>query len=413
MTTSLLTHNGVECKIKHLTSSTSVTIAYFFDVGLPSEERNMGGASHFLEHMCFRGTSRRSSFDITREVDALGGQINAYTTKEFTCFFITVLPENLKEGIDILSDIVFHSLLNDADITLEQSIISEEIKMYEDTPDEKIHDEFNALMFDDAYLGKPILGTFDSINHISSSSLRQFYANYFNPSRVKCVIAGPITPSDKNFSSLTTALDHVQWATSPAHETTSEIPSTTSSKKHIEKDLEQVHLCIGYPGHHYTHQNRYSLTVLSNILGGSMSSRLFQSVREKEGLAYSIYSSPSFYKNNGTLVIYAGTSPTHLKQTSFLISKEIESLVSNGINAEEFNRSINQLKGNIIINLEGSASWANWIGRQLIYNTRVEAISDIESQLNALTIDRINQTIKDIFDPTKLVSVTLGQTPQS
>ena len=173
--------NDVETIIKPIQTSSSVTLCIFLNVGLPLELDKETGISHFLEHMCFRGTKRRSAYQITKEVDSLGGQINAYTTKEFTCYYITVLPENIVEGLDILTDIVFHSVLDEKSIALEKSIIGEEINMYEDTPDEKIVDLLNAELFDQAFLGHPILGSADSISSFSNKSLSHYYQNYMNP----------------------------------------------------------------------------------------------------------------------------------------------------------------------------------------------------------------------------------------
>ncbi|MGA0242546.1 MAG: M16 family metallopeptidase, partial [Candidatus Marinamargulisbacteria bacterium] len=186
--------DGIETVIKPIPASNSVTLSVFLDVGLPCEQQHPKGVSHFLEHMCFRGTSRRSAYQITKEVDSLGGQINAYTAKEFTCYYITVLPEYVAEAWDILTDIVFHSVHDASSIELEKSIITEEINMYEDTPDEKIIDLLSETLFGDSYLGKPILGTSEGISTITSDGLRGYYANYYIPENIKFVMAGG-TPS--------------------------------------------------------------------------------------------------------------------------------------------------------------------------------------------------------------------------
>lgn len=408
MSSSVLSINSVGCHIKNLPFATSVTVAYFLDVGLPLEAHAQGGISHFLEHMCFRGTSIRTGYDITMQVDALGGQINAYTTKEFTCYFITTLPENLKDALDILTDIVFNSCHDEKNIELEKSIIREEIKMYEDTPDEKILDVFNEKLFENAYLGRPILGSSASISTFNSERLLDFYRHYFLSSNVKCVIAGAIGESQKAEDLLRDALDKVSFRSE-----VSERPLLTSipfksSRSHIEKDLEQVHVCLGYPGLSYNHPDRYALTVLSNILGGSMSSRLFQSVREKAGLAYSIYSSPSFYRDTGAIMIYAGMSKEHYNKALDCINNELKQLLNEGVSNEEFDRSRRQLRGNIIINLEGSSAWANWLGRQFIYNTGLQDIIQIEEKLNALSLDDVCRVGIDMFNKQQEVLVSLG-----
>ena len=400
--------NQINYFIKNIPSSSSVTIAYFLDVGLPSELQDQVGISHFLEHMCFRGTKNRTAYQITQEVDSLGGQINAYTTKEFTCYFITLLPENLKQGLDILTDIVFNSTHDKSSIELEKSIISEEIKMYEDTPDEKILDVFNEKLFNNAYLGRPILGTFDSISSFDSDILHAFYRQYFNSKNVKCVIAGSVENDEKAEDLLKTALSSVAFDSFDVRKTSLENIAFQSNDFHVEKDLEQMHICMGFPGISYVHSDRYALTILSTILGGSMSSRLFQAVREKEGLAYSIYCSPSFYRDTGAIQVYAGTSIENYHRALDCIIDQLQLVLDSGIDTAEFARSKQQLKGNIIINLEGSSAWANWLGRQFIYNTGMSKISDIEAQLDSVTLDDVTRVARETFNNAYKVGVSLG-----
>ena len=399
---------NIEVYKKDIPSSNSVTIGFFLDVSLPFEESELNGISHFLEHMCFRGTKNRSAYDITKAIDSLGGYINAYTSKEFTCYYVTILPENLAEGLDILIDVVFNSVLADQDIELEKSIISEEIKMYEDTPDEKIMDIFNNELFDNSYLGNPILGTHHSISRFDSEKLKHFYQHYFSMAKVKCVIAGKILPSfnlsdmlNQHFSDLNLKHEDVSLS----------FPQITFQPKliHQTKPLEQTHLCFGFPTFDYNHDSRYPLTVLSTLLGGSMSSRLFQTVREKLGLAYSIYSYANFYKATGSFFIYAGMANENLDKTTQCIKNEIQLFLENGISEDELIRAKRQLRGSIIINLEGSSAWVNWLGRQLIYKTGLTDINQIEDRLNSVQINDVKNVAKTVFDENKLVQVSLGK----
>jgi predicted Zn-dependent peptidase len=401
--------NHIDTFIKAIPSSSSVTIAFFLDVGLPSELIDQVGISHFLEHMCFRGTKKRTAYQITQEVDALGAHINAYTSKEFTCYYMTLLPESLEQGIDILTDIVFHSNHDEKSIALEKSIISEEIKMYEDTPDEKIMDVFNAQLFNNAYLGRPILGTFDSIGSFDASILHSFYRQYFNQKNIKCVIAGAIDNHAHAEGLLKKSLSDIDFNGSESDPVSLKGLTFKSSDLHVDKDLEQMHFCMGYPGISYVHEDRYALTALTTILGGSMSSRLFQAVREKEGLAYSIYCSPSFYRDTGAIQIYAGTSKESYHRAVDCILEQIKTLLSDGIDQEEFQRAKQQLKGSIIINLEGSSAWANWLGRQFIYNTGMSHISDIESRIDAVALDDVTRVANNLMDDTYKVEVSLGR----
>ena len=241
--------NDVDVIVKSIPSSSSVTLTLFLDVGLPKEYDDQIGISHFLEHMCFRGTKHRSAYQITKEVDSLGGQVNAYTTKEFTCYYITVLPENVTEGFDILCDIVFNSVHQQKDIELEKSIITEEINMYEDSPDEKILDLLSESLFDNAYLGKPILGTQPIIRTFDTKTLMSYYSNYFVPENVKCVIAGSISDLDELKTIIDQSFRNVSFQKAKNTQLDSNKPIQFKSKmNHVEKDLEQMHLCYGFPG---------------------------------------------------------------------------------------------------------------------------------------------------------------------
>ena len=398
----------IETFVKDIPSSNSVTIGFFLDVSLPYETLDINGISHFLEHMCFRGTNNRSAYDITKEIDSLGGHINAYTSKEFTCYYVTVLPENLSEGLDILVDVVFNSVLAEEDVTLEKSIISEEIKMYEDTPDEKIMDIFNSELFINSYLGTPILGTYSSISSLSSQKLKQFHEHYFDSSKVKCVIAGKIDDENKIVDLLNNHLSSLTFMENQQSLSKEDIHFSSSSK-HCTKDLEQTHLCYGFPTFDYNNKDRYPLTVLSTLLGGSMSSRLFQSIREKLGLAYSVYSFANFYKNTGCFFIYAGMANENLQKARDSIQKEIDLILDQGIDENELDRAKRQLRGNIIINLEGSSAWVNWLGRQLIYKTGLTKIQQIESHLNRVNVQQVADVASQIFESNNLVEVSLGK----
>ena len=400
--------NQIKCSTKHLPMSNSVTIGVYLNVSLHTENKKQLGMSHFLEHMCFRGTTRRTSYQITHEVDALGGYINAFTSKEYTCYYITLLPECFDEGVDILFDVVFNSVLNEDAIKLEQSIINEEIKMYEDTPDEKIHDVFAQQMFKDSFLGAPILGTQDSISKFNALKLHKYYKKYFNTDNVNIIMAGKLPSKDrikKLFSKHLSLFPFYSKAIPKAivkHE-------SLSGNYHEDKVIEQNHICIGYPGYHFKSDRRFALTLMATLLGGSMSSRLFQSIREKRGLAYSIYSSASFYRHSGIFLVYAGTSQEQFKEAHSGIEDELAFLLKQGISENELDRCKKQLKGNIIINLESSSSWMSWIGRQIIYESNFKSIEDVLLLLENVTVHDIQNVAADIINDDKKVVVSLGK----
>ena len=401
---------GVDTLIKDIPSSNSVTLSIFLDVGLPLELDDEVGMSHFLEHMCFRGTKRRTSYEITKEIDSLGGIINAYTTKEFTCYYITVLPEYINEALDILVDIVFFSTHVTESIELEKSIITEEINMYEDTPDDKIIDLLNAQLFKGFHLGKPILGTVDSISKFNPKKLKCYYENYFYKDNIKLVVAGAIGNFETVTNTIKSNFDVIPFSSCNKLEKECPLPEYESSIKNISKDLEQMHLCYGFPGLKYNSNDRYGLTLLTTLMGGSMSSRLFQSVRERAGLAYSIYCSASFYRHSGGVIIYAGTSNDNFLKAQECINSELE-LLKKGISDDEFYRTLRQLKGNIMIHLEGSSAWANWLGRQLIYNTGMTTMDELQSRLNSISKNNVIELINTIFLGDVRVNVSLGNHP--
>ena len=389
--------NNVETVVKSINSSNSVTLSIFIDAGLPKELTDQTGISHFLEHMCFRGTKTRS----------LGGIINAYTTKEFTCYYITVLPDFIEKAMAILTDIVFHSTHAEDSITLEKSIINEEINMYEDTPDDKIIDLLSEKLFQNSYLGKPILGTADSISTFSSEILHRYYSHYFYSKNIKFVIAGAVPSTDILKASISYYLDAVPFKTAESNSISSGLIQLNSVDFHHEKDLEQMHFCYGFPGVSYSDENRYPLMFLTTLMGGSMSSRLFQSVRERSGLAYSIYCSSNSYHTTGGVVIYAGTSIEQYKQALDCIEQEID-LLAKGISDEEFDRTVCQLKGNIMIHLESSSAWANWLGRQLMYQTGLSSMDDLQNKLAQITKADVEELIPIIFNKNACVRVSLG-----
>jgi predicted Zn-dependent peptidase len=403
-------HGGIDTLVAPLPSAASVTVSVFLDVGLVDEPTHVGGISHFLEHMCFRGTHKRSAYEITKAVDDLGGYVNAYTTKELTCYYITVLPESLPEGVAILFDAVFDSVHDAASVALEKGIITEEIHMYDDTPDEKIMDVLQADMFPDHYLGRPILGTAETVAACTSDAIKQHYAHYFVPGRIKCVVAGafhqPLTQvmdiiksaQDRILSRCRTAIDPAVRLTAPKG----------NLRRHVEKDLEQMHTAYGFKGAAYRDPNAYAVTMLATLLGGSMSSRLFQSVRETKGLAYAIYCSATRYKTTGSVIIYAGTSVANVAQAEACIDHELDRLCQHGIDDDEFNRTYCQLKGQTIIQMEGSSAWANWLGRQLIYQTNMRTMDDLQTALRGIQKSTVESLARDMFGSSAGIRVSLG-----
>ena len=401
--------HGVETMIRPIETANSVTACLFLKVGLPLECQATNGVSHFLEHMCFRGTTRRTAYDITKSVDSLGGYINAYTTKEFTCYYITVLPEHMVEAMDILVDVVFHSVHDAAHVDLEASVITEEINMYEDTPDDKILDILADQMFQTTYLKYPILGRVDTISSFTQETVRQHYSHYFFQDNVTCVVAGAIPDVTGLKATIQSMFESVSFHSGDAGPRLNALNEPFESRTHhTKKDLEQMHVCYGFPGVGYRDDHRYAVTMLTTLMGGSMSSRLFQAVRETAGLAYAIYCTSVNYDDVGNVMVYAGTSIEQFQRAQECIELEIKQLV-NGVSDDEFDRTARQLKGNIMLNLEGSSSWANWLGRQLIYNTGMTTMADLQKKLNAVTKQHVLMACDTVFLSGKQIKVSLGK----
>lgn len=407
--------NGIRYCLRELPSSSSVSVGIFLDVSLRSERSGELGISHFLEHMCFRGTSSRTAYEITQQVDALGGIINAYTGKEFTCFYMTVLPEFVDKAIDILFDIVFHSNLDKVSIEAEKAIISEEIKMVEDSPDDKAEELFMGALFPNSYYGKPILGTKESIAGFTPSSLNDFYQHYFNGDGVAIVVSGAVNDSKSIELMIQDKVSMIDFYAMPS-KLSPQIPESQPSELVVTRELEQTHICTGFRGIDFSSDDRFALNVFSTLFGGSMSSRLFQEIREKLGLAYSVYSISQFYRSSGVFMIYAGTSNNTCKQALDEIHRQIDGIRTNGVNETEFLRSKNQLKGNILIGLDTSVSWMNWMGRHVMFRSNIQSVSDVLQALDSVTLEDVNRIARIVLNVSQQVTVMLGQpvlTPNS
>ena len=319
--------NGLRVVTETLPYVKSVTLGIWFSTGSRNEEEYNHGISHFIEHLMFKGTDKRSAKDIAETVDAVGGQLNAFTAKEYTCFYMKVLDTHLDLAMDILSDMLLNSKFSAEDIERERQVVLEEVNMYEDTPDELIHDLYTDAVWPAHTLGRNILGSKESIEKFDQSLVREYYDKFYTAGNCVIAAAGNLTHetlvamSEQFFAQMAGA----------KHKTVANVPLLRPVRKVFHKDTEQAHLCIGFKGMRYNDPDVYSAHIINNVLGGGISSRLFQSIREERGLAYSVYSFQSNYSDSGLMTVYAGTRPSNTAQVTELILQNIDELKKSGL----------------------------------------------------------------------------------
>jgi predicted Zn-dependent peptidase len=376
--------NGVPVVTEALKNMRSVVVGLWVKVGSRNEPSEINGISHFLEHMFFKGTKKRTAKDIAFETDSLGGELNAFTSREATTFYIKVLDEFLEKGLELLSDVFLNSLFPEEDIEKEKKIIKEEIKMVEDTPDDYIHDLFNQTIWGHSGIGQPVLGRRETIRIFTRDDLMAHIRKYYGVKDIVISCAGNFDHMhlmallNKNLGNLRRGSEPERGA-----------PPGFQSTMHVfSKQLSEAHLCLGFKGIHHASKDRYSLFTLNTILGAGVSSRLFQEIREKRGLAYAIYSFIASYSDTGLWGIYAGVSRKKVREVIELILQEMHHL-KDTITESELQRAKNQLKGNIILGLESTSSRMNNIARQEIYHGRYFSPKEIMDEVDSITLKQI------------------------
>ena len=376
--------NGVPVVTEALKNMRSVVVGLWVKVGSRNEPSEINGISHFLEHMFFKGTKKRTAKDIAFETDSLGGELNAFTSRETTTFYIKVLDEFLEKGLELLSDVFLNSLFPEEDIEKEKKIIKEEIKMVEDTPDDYIHDLFNQTIWGHSGIGQPVLGRRETIRIFTRDDIMAHIRKYYGVKDIVISCAGNFDHMhlmallNKNLGNLRRGSEPERGA-----------PPGFQSTMHVfSKQLSEAHLCLGFKGIHHASKDRYSLFTLNTILGAGVSSRLFQEIREKRGLAYAIYSFIASYSDTGLWGIYAGVSRKKVREVIELILQEMHHL-KDTITESELQRAKNQLKGNIILGLESTSSRMNNIARQEIYHGRYFSPKEIMDEVDSITLKQI------------------------
>lgn len=386
--------NGVRVVSEKIPYVRSVSIGIWVKTGSRNENSRNNGISHFIEHMLFKGTEKRSAAEIAETIDNIGGQLNAFTGKECTCFYAKTLDTHLALALDVLTDMFFNSLFAKKDIAVEKKVILEEIGMYEDSPEELVHDILSETVWNGNAIGYPILGGQKCLKAINKDSILSYMTENYAPENIVVSVAG-------NFEddSLISLIEKYfgGWKAETARRNEYEPVIFKPGLKIREKETEQVHLCIGFKGIEHGNDRLYSLLAVNNIFGGGMSSRLFQKIREKKGLVYSIYSYPSAYKNAGLFTIYSGMKPEQLNEVSQLILEEIRLLVKKGIKPDDLAKSKEQLKGNFILGLESTSSRMNSIGKSELMLGYINTPEEVLKKIDAISMEIIDDIIDVIF----------------
>jgi len=397
--------NGIVVLTEQMPQVRSVSIGVWVKVGSRVEKGERAGISHFIEHLLFKGTESRSAEEIAQAIDSVGGTLDAFTSRENTCLYAKVLGEHLPLAVDLLSDLLLHPRLASEDIEKERRVVLEEIKMVEDDPDDLIHDLFAMQLWRDHPLGRPVLGFRDTLQAITQQDILDHLRDFYQPDRVIVAAAGDL--EHERVTDLVAAAFGRRAGRAIAANGSSPTPYHTVH--HAERDSAQMHLVLGAEGLPYNHTNRYAFYLLNAILGSSMSSRLFQEVREKRGLAYSIYSYQASYHDSGLLAVYAGTSAESYPQVVDLIRAEFIRLGQGPVDLAEFHRAKAQLKGNLLLGLESTSSRMTRLAKTEIYFQRYFDLDEIIRGIDGVSAETFAELNRSLFEPERYALTTIGR----
>lgn len=394
MITKTILDNGIRVISEHIPHIRSVTIGIWVASGSRHESREANGVSHFIEHLLFKGTERRTSLDIAREIDSMGGVLNAFTGREFVCYYAKVLDAFLPRTVDLLADIFLNPLFAPDELEKERKVILQEIRMHEDSPEDYITDLLFRTIWKGHPLGLPIIGSEESVNGLSRDCILEHKSNSYRTGDIIITAAGKVDHGE--ILRLVEGLfDHLPTGNGA---TAGSLPGYEKHIGFLDKDLEQVHCCFGTGALPQNHPQRYEATILNTILGGSMSSRLFQEIREKEGLAYSIYSFLASHYDAGSLVIYAGTGRERLDDVIGIIFRELRRLKTDPVSPVELEAAKEQLKGNIVLSLESSDNRMSKLAKNEIYFGCYQPMEEIIAGIDRVTVEGLLEVCGMIFD---------------
>lgn len=399
--------NGVRIVHEKMPYVRSVALGVWIEAGAMDELAEEEGLAHFIEHMLFKGTKKRTARMIAEEFDAIGGDINAFTSKEMTCYFTTVLNNHAEKALEILADMIFNSEFDEAEIEKEKSVIIEEISAVEDTPDDDVNEQLWTHMYQNHSLGKPILGNEKTIMTFDKQAIQKFMNRLYRPERIVISVAGNY---DDEFIKSIEKVFGMFFSEEDVENTPSrQLPVFHSGVTLKEKDIEQAHVSVGFPSLPRNDKRMYELVLLDSLLGGAMSSRLFQEVREERGLAYSVHSFFSTYESSGAFVIYAGTSPEKTLELYNTIEEIINVLLANGVTEKEIYNAKEQVKGEFLLGLESSESRMHRNGESELLMRTHRTVEEVVARIDAVTKEAINQIAAQIFSGKRAVSIILPE----
>lgn len=401
--------NGVRIVTETMPHLRSITLGAWVATGSRNEEEDNHGISHFIEHLLFKGTENRSAKAIAEEVDSVGGQLNAFTGKEYTCYYMKALDTHLDLSMDIIADMLLNSRFDPDDIAKEKGVVLEEYNMYADSPDELIHDMYVEQIWNGHPLGQNILGSLASIESFNYDMINDYRRQYYTPDNLVIAAAGNLT-HDKVVA---LAERYFGKMTGTSAKRTVTRPTYIPSQANRTKDTEQSHICIGTPGVKHGADELYTVHILNNLLGGSMSSRLFQSIREDRGLAYSVYSYQSSYEDAGLLTVYAGTRPDNVDEVLHLIWENMTGLRDIDVAEAELRKAKEQLKGNLLLGLESSSSRMSRIGTLEMTVKKYVTLDEVIAKIDQVTPDKLRFMANKLFQPENISCCILGPDQKS
>jgi predicted Zn-dependent peptidase len=396
--------NGIRLVTEAMPHVRSVAVGVWVDTGSRVEPEERGGISHLIEHLLFKGTATRSAEAIARAIDSVGGHMDAFTAKEHTCFYVSVLDEHVPLAVDLLSDILMRPLFSAEDIEKEKSVVLQEIKMVEDTPDDLIHDLFAERVWAGHPLGRPILGVWDRVKAFDRGTILRHFQEEYVPGRITVAVAGHVE-HERVRDLLASRFEG--WER-PAAPRTITAPALHPGIHMVSKPLEQVHLVLGFPGISDVAPERYALYLLNDVIGGSMSSRLFQEVRERQALVYSVHSGTQPYRDTGLLYVYAGTEPGNFGKVLRAVMKEVRALKKDGVSAEELRRAKDHLKGNLMLSLESTSSRMNRLAKQELRFASFLTLDEMLAAFDTVRPEDVEAILHRVLDEEQLALMTLG-----
>jgi len=392
---------GLRIVTETLPTVRSATFGIWVGVGSRDETPVLNGATHYLEHLLFKGTERRSALDISASIDAVGGEMNAFTAKEYTCYYARVLDTDLPLAIDVVSDMLTGSLIRQEDIDAERGVVLEEIAMTEDDPGDQVHDLFAGVLLGDSPLGRPVLGTVDTINALTRDQVARFYRKHYDPTRLVVAAAGNLDHAAV-VRQVREAFERAGALGAPDAEPRAPRSGSRAMRgagrvELLERRTEQAHVVLGMPGLSRHDDRRWALGVLNTALGGGMSSRLFQEVREKRGLAYSVYSYTSSFADCGLFGVYAGCQPRRVHEVLRICRDELQQVAEHGLADEELHRAIGQFSGSTVLSLEDTGALMNRIGKsELCWGEQLSVDAALE-RIAAVTPEEVRAVARDVL----------------